>query len=138
GLVFVGCAIGDAAAQSTARRAGARRTVTIRGRRVTTVDMHAHCAVPQASDLLRRTPPAPTQQQGSLLALEGQLLTDRLAALSNVIGTPLETTIALSHLIFEGTLDSPPKSAPITSSSAPTIRIRGSTRRSITCSARRA
>src|SRR5690242_10685774 len=25
--------------------------------------------------------------------------------LSNVIGNPLETTIALSHLIFEGTLD---------------------------------
>jgi aminocarboxymuconate-semialdehyde decarboxylase len=25
--------------------------------------------------------------------------------LTNVIGNPLETTIALSHLIFEGTLD---------------------------------
>jgi aminocarboxymuconate-semialdehyde decarboxylase len=25
--------------------------------------------------------------------------------LDNVIGNPLETTIALSHLIFEGTLD---------------------------------
>jgi aminocarboxymuconate-semialdehyde decarboxylase len=36
--------------------------------------------------------------------------------LSNVIGNPLETTIALSHLIFEGTLDRYPglKSAPHT------------------------
>jgi aminocarboxymuconate-semialdehyde decarboxylase len=30
---------------------------------------------------------------------------DRDGALGNVIGNPLETTIALSHLIFEGTLD---------------------------------
>src|SRR4029079_10244633 len=29
--------------------------------------------------------------------------------LTNVIGNPLETTIALSHLIFEGTLDQFPK-----------------------------
>jgi hypothetical protein len=28
--------------------------------------------------------------------------------LENVIGSPLETTIALSHLIFEGTLDAYP------------------------------
>jgi aminocarboxymuconate-semialdehyde decarboxylase len=28
--------------------------------------------------------------------------------LDNVIGNPLETTIALSHLIFEGTLDAYP------------------------------
>jgi len=28
--------------------------------------------------------------------------------LNNVIGNPLETTIALSHLIFEGTFDSSP------------------------------
>jgi len=31
--------------------------------------------------------------------------TEGSGALSNVIGNPLETTIALSHLIFEGTLD---------------------------------
>ena len=39
-------------------------------------------------------------------------LRDRLQGngfLSNVIGNPLETTIALSHLIFEGTLDRFPK-----------------------------
>ena len=35
-------------------------------------------------------------------------LSERLkgnGGLGNVIGNPLETTIALSHLIFEGTLD---------------------------------
>ena len=81
GLVFVGCGVADAAAQSPQRSGATRRPVIVKGKRIRTVDMHAHCAVPQASDLLRRAPPAPTQQQGSLLALEGQPLTQRLAAM---------------------------------------------------------
>ncbi|HKB09701.1 MAG TPA: amidohydrolase family protein [Vicinamibacterales bacterium] len=81
GLVFVGCSLADAAAQSSQRPAGSRRVVTIKGRRITTVDMHAHCAVPRASELLRRAPAAPTQTQASLLALEGQPLAQRLAAM---------------------------------------------------------
>jgi predicted TIM-barrel fold metal-dependent hydrolase len=81
GLVFVGCGIADAAAQPAQRANGTRRTVTVKGKRIRTVDMHAHCAVPQANDLLRRAPAAPTQQQGSLLALDGQPLAQRLAAM---------------------------------------------------------
>jgi aminocarboxymuconate-semialdehyde decarboxylase len=81
GLVFVGCGIADAAEQATASRAATRRPVTIRGKRITTVDLHAHCAVPQANDLLRRAPAAPAQQQASLLALDGQPLAQRLAAM---------------------------------------------------------
>jgi predicted TIM-barrel fold metal-dependent hydrolase len=79
GLVFVGCGLTGAAAQSP--RAAARRPVTIKGKRITTVDMHAHCAVAEANELLRRAPAAPTQAQGSLLALDGDPLVRRLAAM---------------------------------------------------------
>jgi aminocarboxymuconate-semialdehyde decarboxylase len=81
GLVFVGCSVADAAARQSPRAAAARRAITIKGKRVTTVDMHAHCAVPRANDLLRRAPPAPTAAQGSLLGLDGDSLAQRLAAM---------------------------------------------------------
>ena len=82
GVVFVGCGFGDAVASTPSRAATAsRRTVTIKGKRIATVDMHAHCAVPRAADLLRRAPPAPTPAQGSLLALDGEALAQRLAAM---------------------------------------------------------
>jgi hypothetical protein len=38
-----------------------------------------------------------------MLSISGRLKGN--GVLENVIGNPLETTIALSHLIFEGTLD---------------------------------
>ena len=58
GLAFVGCGFaGDAAAQ-TAAPAVARKhaPVTIKGRRIRTVDVHAHCAVPKANALMNRGP----------------------------------------------------------------------------------
>ena len=81
GLVFVGCGIADAA---QARPAGAssttpRRPVVIKGRRITTVDMHAHCAVPKATELLRR--PAANQGTDDPLMLDGQALAQRLAVM---------------------------------------------------------
>ena len=51
GIAFVGCdllAARDAQAQAGARR----REVVVSGRRVKTVDVHAHCAVPEAMALL--------------------------------------------------------------------------------------
>src|SRR6476659_336180 len=81
GLVFVGCSVLDAVAQTPPRAAAARRAITIKGKRITTVDMHAHCAVPRANDLLRRAPPAPAATQGSLLTLDGDSLAHRLAAM---------------------------------------------------------
>src|SRR3954447_16931875 len=81
GLVFVACSVADAAARQSPRAAAARRAITIKGKRITTVDIHAHCAVPRANDLLRRAPPAPTPPQGSLLALDGDSLAQRLAAM---------------------------------------------------------
>src|SRR3954469_19431329 len=81
GLVFVGCSVADAAARQSPRAATARRAITIKGKRIATVDMHAHCAVPRANDLLRRAPPAPPARQGSRLGLEGDSLSQRVAAM---------------------------------------------------------
>jgi len=49
GLVFVGCELVVAA---RARAQGPRRQVVVSGRRVKTIDVHAHCAVPEALALL--------------------------------------------------------------------------------------
>jgi aminocarboxymuconate-semialdehyde decarboxylase len=57
GIAFVGCGLMSATpAQAPARR----REVVVNGRRVKTVDVHAHCAVPEAMALmgLKVTPPA--------------------------------------------------------------------------------
>jgi aminocarboxymuconate-semialdehyde decarboxylase len=80
GLLFVGCAAG-AGAQSPAGAAAPRPPLVIRGRRIRTVDVHAHCAVPEANALLRRQAPAPTGDQASLLTLDGEPLARRLAAM---------------------------------------------------------
>jgi len=50
GLVFVGCGLALAAAP--ARAQGHRREVVVGGKRVKTVDVHAHCAVPEALALM--------------------------------------------------------------------------------------
>jgi len=52
GVVFVGCGLAGGAPTATEAR---RRHVMVGGRRVTTVDVHAHCAVPEAMALLGRT-----------------------------------------------------------------------------------
>jgi len=49
GLVFVGC---DLLAATPARAQARRREVVINGKRVKTVDVHAHCAVPEALALM--------------------------------------------------------------------------------------
>jgi len=53
GLAFVGC---DLLTARPAAAQAARRTVSVAGRRVKTVDVHAHAAVPEAMALMR--PPA--------------------------------------------------------------------------------
>ena len=79
-LVFVGCGL-DGAAQAQIPRAGAakRRLVTVKGRRIKTVDVHAHCAVPKAAALLRR--PSAAIGADTPLALDGQPFADRIRAM---------------------------------------------------------
>src|SRR5258706_3729955 len=81
GVVFVGCGVADAAAQPAQRAGATRRPVVVKGQRIKPVDIHAHCAVPRANELLRRSAPAPTAAQGTLLALDGEPLAQRLAAM---------------------------------------------------------
>ena len=49
GLAFVGC---DLLAAAPARAQGARRQVVVNGKRAKVVDVHAHCAVPEALALM--------------------------------------------------------------------------------------
>src|SRR5256885_15995200 len=48
GLVFVGCGLHGVAHAQTAAPKAKRRETVIAGKRVKTVDIHAHCAVPEA------------------------------------------------------------------------------------------
>src|SRR5207247_2070831 len=153
GLAFVGC---DLLAAAPVRAQTRRREVVVSGRRVKTVDVHAHCAVAEAMALVGMTlgaPAPPTRPELSMVThvserlramdeqgIDVEALSDpkfdpfwakaeqlgvlvfihpqgsgvaseipkRLKGnglLGNIIGNPLETTIALSHLIFDGTLD---------------------------------
>src|SRR6266705_675625 len=165
GLAFVGC---ELMAAAPARAQARRREVVVSGKRVKTVDVHAHCAVPEALALMNLKLGGPlyrpdlsmatevstrlramdeegmkkyglrgagiggsvngaeisdpkfhpfwakAEQLGVVVFIHPQAtgaptdLKNRLQGngyLDNVIGNPLETTIALSHLIFEGTLD---------------------------------
>jgi aminocarboxymuconate-semialdehyde decarboxylase len=53
GLAFVTCGLtGPASAE--AQTQPRRREVVVNGRRVKTVDVHAHCAVPEAMALMNR------------------------------------------------------------------------------------
>jgi aminocarboxymuconate-semialdehyde decarboxylase len=67
-------------AQTRQPGAGARRReVVVGGRRVTTVDVHAHCAIPEVASVVKDTPISPTVQA----QLEGPLVvsSERLRAM---------------------------------------------------------
>ena len=60
GIMFTGCEIAEAMQpqpqqQAQAQAASRRREVVVGGRRVKTIDVHAHCVVPKALDLMGRT-----------------------------------------------------------------------------------
>ena len=74
GLLFVGCAVARATAQP--ERQAARRAVIVRGRRLKTVDVHAHCAVGEAIELRRSS--AGNQAANQPLLLDGQPLAGRI------------------------------------------------------------
>ena len=53
GIAFTSCAMLDAAhAQPAAAHSGKRRQVVVAGKRVKTVDVHAHCVIPEAMALM--------------------------------------------------------------------------------------
>ncbi len=78
GIVFVGCGGTAAAAQASNR--STRRPLVVKGRRIRTVDVHAHCVVTKAAELLRSgSSPQAAANQGLPLSLEGQALDRRIA-----------------------------------------------------------
>jgi aminocarboxymuconate-semialdehyde decarboxylase len=72
GIAFIGCSLGGGAAAPTPQ-SGRRREVVVNGRRVKTVDIHAHCIVPEAAALLNHPLEAP--------GLMWTNLADRIAAM---------------------------------------------------------
>src|SRR5262249_29020218 len=61
-LAFVGCEISagaSAGAGSGSVQAQGRREVVVSGKRVRTIDVHAHCIVPEAAQLLNHPLEAP-------------------------------------------------------------------------------
>lgn len=74
GLTFVSCGLAEAAAQSVPHVAPKTHApVVVNGKRVRTIDVHAHCAVPAAVALLSQQVSPPT------LLLDGHTFDDRLA-----------------------------------------------------------
>ena len=53
GVAFVGCALAPLAAAQAPRG----REVVVSGRRIRTIDVHAHCVVPEAQTLMKQKPP---------------------------------------------------------------------------------
>ena len=68
GVVFTGCGL-VGSAQQPSGQAPRRRQVVVSGRRVKTVDVHAHCAVPEAAELMGRQ----TSPQDPLVLLPERL-----------------------------------------------------------------
>ena len=71
GVAFVGCGlINEARSQAQPRR----REVVVNGRRIKTVDVHAHCAVPEAMALMGRkvTPAGLLMSQDRIRAMDEQ------------------------------------------------------------------
>jgi aminocarboxymuconate-semialdehyde decarboxylase len=51
-LRFVGCELGSAAGEAAAQTGVRRRQVIMSGKRVKTIDVHAHCVIPKALELM--------------------------------------------------------------------------------------
>jgi aminocarboxymuconate-semialdehyde decarboxylase len=63
GMLFGGKAFAGAALQGAAASSAApvqRREVSIGGKRIKVVDVHAHCVIPEVADVVKDTPLAPT------------------------------------------------------------------------------
>ena len=75
GLAFVGCSLGNATPpQTPGPGQGRRREVVVNGKRVRTVDVHAHCHVPEANALmgLKVQPPSLVVSPERIAAMDEQ------------------------------------------------------------------
>jgi len=74
-LAFVGCALGSTTAVAPPTAAQRRRETVINGKRIKTIDVHAHCIVPAAAAIVNHPLEAPG------LMMQGDTLATRLAAM---------------------------------------------------------
>ncbi len=74
-LTFVGCALGSTTAVPPPTATQRRRETVINGKRIKTIDVHAHCIVPAAAAIINHPLEAPG------LMMEGGTLATRLAAM---------------------------------------------------------
>ena len=74
-LTFVGCAIGSTTAVPPPTATSRRRDVVVNGKRIKTIDIHAHCIVPQAAAVIDHPLEAPG------LMMRDAALSTRLAAM---------------------------------------------------------
>ena len=74
-LTFVGCALGATTAVPPPTAASRKRETIINGKRIKTIDIHAHCIVPKAAAIVKHPLEAPA------LMMEGSTLATRLAAM---------------------------------------------------------
>ena len=74
-LTFVGCALGATTAVPPPTTAARRRETIINGKRIKTIDIHAHCIVPAAAAIIKHPLEAPG------LMMQDATLATRLAAM---------------------------------------------------------
>ena len=74
-LAFVGCALGSTTAAPPPTAASRRRETVINGKRIKTIDVHAHCIVPAAAAIVNHPLEAPG------LMMKDATLATRLAAM---------------------------------------------------------
>ncbi len=74
GLAFIGCGLGGLVSPAPAQALPRRREVVVNGKRVRTVDVHAHCHVPEADALmgLKVQPPSLVVSAERIAAMDAQ------------------------------------------------------------------
>ena len=74
-----------------------RKEVWIAGKRIKTVDIHAHASIKEVEEVIRGT------NVERNIVMEGAL--DFPGDLGNIVGNPLETAFLFTRMIFDGTFD---------------------------------
>ena len=92
GLAFIGCGLSPASAQAPQRR----REVVVNGRRVRTVDVHAHCHVPEANALmgLKVQPPSLVISPERIRAMDDQGIDIEALSINPIFWSKAEPDLA--------------------------------------------
>ena len=95
GVVFTGCSALDAQqsrSQMQIRTAGRRREVAVNAQRVKTIDVHAHCVVPEAMKLMG-SKDAADQAKGNAMMKQAQMMFEALKNFIDAFGKMAESAL---------------------------------------------